>query len=168
MGGLGSGRPRTRWVLENLRQIRPADLLGRSPAIAAGTRRETAIAGYAASLEFERQPFGGARGWFRCACGRRCAVLYLLRNGWCCRQCTGLRYASQRHDVWERMRSRAFALFERLNVDYHVSPRHFGPKPRWMRWATYSRIAVKARSLDEAALVGSYCASRLCDSRIRR
>lgn len=102
------------------------------------------------------QPFGGIRVQFRCPCGRQCTLLYDAPvRGWCCRACTGLRYMSQRMSVCLRVRHKAFALYDRINVDYHQHPRVRGPKPRRMRWREYWSTYWLAQELDTLALLAS-------------
>lgn len=53
--------------------------------------------------------YGGTRAWFGCpGCGRRVAVLYLRRNGFACRHCQRIAYASQSDDeigcAWRKQR----------------------------------------------------------------
>lgn len=106
------------------------------------------------------QPFGGVRMWYRCPCGRRCGVLYLDGEAWRCRLCVARPYASQRATVEDRLRRKAFKLYDRINVNYRTAPRTRGPKPKWMRWGTYWRLYGEAQSLDTRALLLSLGASR--------
>lgn len=64
--------------------------------------------------------FGGARVWFGCACGRRSARLYLGGDGFRCRTCAGLSYASQRDSM--NMRAlRRIGFFPKVQA----------PQPTW-------------------------------------
>src|SRR5437867_2914094 len=65
--------------------------------------------------------FGGERPWFLCPgavrgryCGRRVAVLYAAGSYFCCRQCCGLAYESQRKNRLSRLVSKAQKLRLRL------------------------------------------------------
>ena len=106
-------------------------------------------------VELEAAPcrFGGARWWWVCpAPGRRAAKLYLPTGGsrFLSRQAYGLAYASQREDEVARAHRRAARLHQCLG-----SPRRsaFGgtpPKPKWMRWPTYERLAAELQEIDAA------------------
>jgi hypothetical protein len=93
------------------------------------------------------------RWWWVCpATGRRVAKLYLPVGGarFLSRQAYGLVYASQGEDEVARAHRRAARLHALLG-----SPRRsaFGatpPKPKWMRWPTYERLAAELGEIDAA------------------
>lgn len=88
-----------------------------------------------------RQHFGGYRRWFRCACGRRCATLYLRQRALRCRTCSGLRYRSQSLTPARRYEHMAEKLWAR--VSYEDARGWRMPLPR-VRQATFDRIADRA------------------------
>lgn len=160
------GRHRTRARLEELPQVRPASMFDDRGWIAGPMENDTDLRvqhflyGGWVTLTPAVQPFGGIRMWYRCDCGRRCGVLYLERGEWRCRLCVGHPYASQCSSVPDRLRQRAFKLYDRVNVNYRCAPRARGPKPKWMRWGTYWRLYEEAHSLDTQALLRSVSACR--------
>ena len=93
-------------------------------------------------VEFISTPtmFGGRRRWFKCpSCGRGCRVIYgrwHLR----CRRCMGLRYQSQFEGKRWRWDGQAVKLRRRLGGSPSLSD-PFPAKPKYMRWATYQRLA---------------------------
>jgi hypothetical protein len=87
--------------------------------------------------------FGGRRPWFRCACGRRAAILYDLGGSYECRQCCGLAYASQSRQPWERSLTGAQNIRMRLGGSASVYD-PFPEKPPRMHWRTYDRLRAKA------------------------
>src|SRR5262245_6953842 len=104
-----------------------------------------------ASIVEQPMQLGGLRRWI-CSpgCGRRCRILYgghRLR----CRKCLGLRYQChmlQKHD-------RAYRQAEK--VARRCDPKaqwgqSFPDKPKWMRWATYERLADKNEWQEAIAL----------------
>ena len=105
------------------------------------------------ALEAAPCRFGGVRWWWVCPdTGRRAATLYLPAGGarFLSRQAYGLVYASQREDEITRAHRRAARLHRRLG-----SPRRsaFGgtpAKPKWMRRATYERLATELQEIDAA------------------
>ncbi len=105
------------------------------------------------ALEAAPCRFGRARWWWVCpATGRRAARLYLPVGGarFLSRQAYGLAYASQREDEIARAHRRAARLHGLLG-----SPRRpaFGdtpPRPKWMRRATYERLAAELQGIDAA------------------
>lgn len=78
--------------------------------------------------------YGGDRPWFGCPkCGNRVALLYLrASDGFICRKCARLAYASQREDVTGRTWRKQRRLESLLLPD--------GGKPTAMHWATFERI----------------------------
>jgi hypothetical protein len=113
--------------------------------------------GVSVRIDFQDQPFGGHRAFFRCpGCDRRCKILYAERylgaTGWRCRKCWGLAYPSQRQRGSRRQWSRALRLSEQL-----LDPEN--PKllsrPRGMHGATFSAKVRRIRDLEERALMAS-------------
>lgn len=102
-------------------------------------------------LETTRPQYGGVRYWFRCPrCGRRRRVLYVYpSNGWkrfACRRCHGLRYYSHRESPQDRLARRARKLWRRAGSKDGCEP---WVKPKWMRWATFSRLVLMGRAAQE-------------------
>ena len=69
--------------------------------------------------------------------GDACTALFLVADGFECRRCAGLTFRSQCQSIVQRLYSRAFAIYRRINLDYSQAPRVHGPKPKGMRWKTY-------------------------------
>ena len=108
------------------------------------------------SIDSTPQPFGGVRRWFVCpepGCRRRCAILYLAKEGLACRVCAKLAYRSQRMRPHARMRRRADRIFRKLNVDTSQVPHVCGPIPKGMRWPKYLRLYQLACQLETRALI---------------
>ena len=92
--------------------------------------------------------FGGERPWFVCDvhangvyCGRRVAKLYGGGRLFACRYCYRLGYAIQRGGPMDRAHHNLGRLHRKLRADYDGPDMPPPPKPKWMRWKTYSRIA---------------------------
>ena len=92
--------------------------------------------------------FGGERPWFVCDvrtngvyCGRQVAKLYGGGRLFACRHCYRLGYAVQRGGPMDRAHHNLGRLHRRLRADYDGPDVPLPPKPKWMRWKTYSRIA---------------------------
>jgi hypothetical protein len=92
--------------------------------------------------------FGGERPWFVCDvaangvyCGRRVAKLYGGGRLFACRHCYRLGYAVQRGGPLDRAHHNLARLHRKLRADYDGPNTPPPPKPKWMRWKTYSRIA---------------------------
>jgi hypothetical protein len=107
------------------------------------------------------QPFGGVRWWFECPrTGRRAVKLYLPLGGhqfWS-RHAYGLGYASQREDRMGRAQQQAIKIYRALGGDGHWMD-GAPPKPKWMRWRTYDRLATKLDTynarFDSACVYGA-------------
>jgi hypothetical protein len=91
--------------------------------------------------------FGGERPWFICDvssngvyCGRRVAKLYGGGRLFACRRCYRLGYAVQRGGPMDRAHHRLARPHRKLAADYDGPDRPPPPKPKWMRWKTYSHI----------------------------
>src|ERR1700730_14106323 len=79
------------------------------------------------------------------ACGRRVAILY--GGGiFACRRCYQLAYASSREDAGGRATRRADRLRARLEWEPGILNGE-GCKPKWMRWRTFDRLAMKHDAL---------------------
>jgi hypothetical protein len=110
--------------------------------------------------------FGGERPWFVCVvhangvyCGRRVAKLYVGGRLFACRHCYRLGYAVQRDAPMDRAHSQLARLHRKLAADYDGPDMPPPPKPKWMRWHTYSRIATQIEAgqerLDAVFFVGA-------------
>jgi hypothetical protein len=91
--------------------------------------------------------FGGERPWFLCAvysngmyCGRRVAKLYGAAHLFACRHCYRLGYAVQRGGPMDKAHRNLARLHRKLGADYDSPDMPPPPKPKWMRWRTYSGI----------------------------
>ncbi len=106
-------------------------------------------------VDLEHTPcrYGGTRPWFRCPrCGRRVAKLYGGAS-FLCRQCHGLAYRCQSETFVDRCFRRANKLRARLGGGPGIYSDL--PKPKWMRWSTYDRLAGEISELEHAGLVAS-------------
>jgi hypothetical protein len=93
--------------------------------------------------------FGGVRRWFICPqsqCRRRAGILYIAED-LACRKCLRLVYQSQREDESLRARRRALKARNRLGDCDGPAISVLPPKPPFMRWVTYWRIA-KSTMMD--------------------
>ena len=105
------------------------------------------------ALEAAPCRLGGARGWWVCpATKRRAASLYLPIGGalFLSRQAYGLAYASQREDEITRAHRRAARLHRRLGGPRRSAFGGTPAKPKWMRRATYERLAAELQGIDAA------------------
>ncbi len=109
---------------------------------------------------------GGERPWFVCDvsangiyCGRRVAKLYGAGRLFACRHCYRLGYAVQRGGLMDRAHHRLRRLHRKLGADYDGQDGGPPAKPKWMRWSTYSRLALNIQAgeehLDEVFMVGA-------------
>jgi hypothetical protein len=96
---------------------------------------------------------GGERPWFVCNlsangiyCGRQVTTLYGAGRLFACRRCYRLGYAVQRGGPMDRAHHRLRRLHRKLGADYNGPNGIPPPKPKWMRWRTYSRLALQIRS----------------------
>jgi hypothetical protein len=102
------------------------------------------------------QPFGGVRWWFLCPLtGRRATKLVLPRGGhrFACRRAWSLGYRCQRSGKLDLISQRANKLHRALGGTGWWRD-GIPPKPKWMRWPTYTQ---KARALRD--LVGQFNAT---------
>jgi hypothetical protein len=96
--------------------------------------------------------FGGGRRWLVCPCCQsRRQALYIADTELACRECLGLRYASNH----ENRRQRAFRATDKMRVALGWQPgiiNPIGPKPRGMHWATYERVVGEIKERTDALL----------------
>jgi hypothetical protein len=100
--------------------------------------------------------FGGERPWFVCDvtangvyCGRQVAKLYGAGRLFACRHCYRLGYAVQRGGLMDRTHHRLARLHRKLSANYDGPDRPPPPKPKWVRWRTYSRIVQQIEAGQE-------------------
>lgn len=93
--------------------------------------------------------FGGYRWLARCPrTGRAVAKLYGCSGTFHPRHRLDASYRSQdRVPATEKIRDREVAILRRLEADDSVPG--IPPKPKWMRWPTYSRLALELRAIRE-------------------
>lgn len=108
--------------------------------------------------------FGGVRYWWLCPhCNRRVRILYGI-DRFLCRHCHDLTYiTAQSSDIFNTIDNRLDYLKRKMQGtgDSLKGP---WPKPRWMRWKTYSRLAteyVRLRNAREAVFIAG--AAKTCD-----
>jgi hypothetical protein len=101
-------------------------------------------------IRWTRCRFGGERPWFVCDvltngkyCGREVTKLYGAGRLFACRHCYQLGYAAQRGDAMDQAHHRLALLHRKLGAVYDDPAMPPPPKPKWMRWKTYSRVATK-------------------------
>jgi hypothetical protein len=128
------------------------------------TRRPWPARGAVHSV-FSPTRFGGWRAWFRCpGCFQGCRVLYGV-NSLRCRKCRRLKYQSQYEGPGFRLLGRAYKIRRRLGKS-GASGDPQPPKPRYMRWRTYSGLARLLLRLENAgwavimAHVSAFCGRR--------
>jgi hypothetical protein len=100
--------------------------------------------------------FSGERPWFVCDvsadgayCGRSVAKLYNAGRLFACRHCYRLGYAIQRGGPMDRAHHRLARLHRKLSADYDGPDMPPPPKPKWVRWKTYSRITQRIEAAKE-------------------
>lgn len=98
------------------------------------------------SLAYTATRFGGRRPWFTCPhCMTARRILYRAANGFACRTCLDLRYASEVEDEIERWTRRRRRVRRQLGAEL-CGPTP--PKPKGMRWATYRALEARDRELS--------------------
>src|SRR5215467_3367048 len=101
--------------------------------------------------------FGGRRQWLMCIkCGRGCRKLYCGRH-FRCRQCHGLKYASQSENPNQRAMHRSDRIANRLHDMWKGTTRDdwdFPPKTPRMRWSTYQRLLDQYDELQDRWAIG--------------
>jgi len=94
---------------------------------------------------------GGARPWFVCVCGRRCALLFGTSRLFTCRKCAGLHYETQQENPRLHNLSKAQKIRQHLGgTGNMLEP--FPPKPRHMRWKTYQQLRRRAERAHAVSL----------------
>lgn len=91
---------------------------------------------------------GGQQWYFRCpVISRNCSVVWLPpgANRFCSRQAWGkqVAYSSQFESKFDRAISARQKVKSRLIADLNPREWDLPPKPKWMRWNTYERLAAK-------------------------
>jgi hypothetical protein len=106
--------------------------------------------------------FGGVRWHWICPeTGRNVRYLYLPNGGtrFLSRGAYKLRWASTCATALEKSHMRLARLAAKLGAEYQGFTREPPPKPKWMRWATYDRLAAEweaaAGRHDTAWLAGA-------------
>jgi hypothetical protein len=100
--------------------------------------------------------FGGERPWFVCGvrangvyCGRRVAKLYAGGRLFACRHCYRLGYNVQRIGPMDQAHHHLARLHRKLSADYDGPEGPPAPKPKWMRWKTYSKLVQQIEAGEE-------------------
>lgn len=105
-------------------------------------------------FQFSPCYLGKPRPWFSCPeCGGRVGFLYMHKQRFKCRKCTGLNYRSQGETVEMRMQRNHDKY--RAKLDPQATNWCMGEipdKPKRMRWTTYEKIASKAEAYEQARL----------------
>jgi hypothetical protein len=110
---------------------------------------------------------GGERPWFLCDvhangtyCGRQVAKLYGAGRLFACRHCYRLGYRVQRGDPMDRAHQHLGRLHRKLGADFDGPDLPPPPKPKWMRWETYSRLSQQIEAgqerLDVVFIAGAH------------
>jgi hypothetical protein len=93
-------------------------------------------------------------------CGRKVVKLYGGGRLFACRHCYRLGYAVQRIGPLNQAHHNLARLHGKLGAHYERPDLPAPPKPKWMRWKTYSRIAQRIEEgqerLDEAFIAGAW------------
>ena len=116
-------------------------------------------------LVAENRHFGGQQWYFKCpVTGRKCSVVWLPPGAsrFCSRQAWGTQvaYSTQFETPFARAISARKKVKSRLIGNLDPREWELPPKPKWMRWTTYERLAenylFNQRVIDRcmAALVG--------------
>ena len=96
--------------------------------------------------------FGGRRQWFACPhCARRVAVLYLRTDGFLCRHCNRIVYASQSDGALGRVWRKQAKIERQLGEHWR--------RPKGMHQTTYAKLMATIIDCEErraAALVLAY------------
>lgn len=109
---------------------------------------------YTVHIEWLPCHLGGERAMFLCpVCNKRCAKL-LASSVFACRACVGVNYASQQRAKRDAASDQSWKLRRKLGCDFGILDSHacLIPKPKWMRWHTYSRIVRRIEHYDQQAL----------------
>ena len=93
--------------------------------------------------------FGGRRWWLICPkCHRRCTVLY----GPSCRLCCGAVHETTILSPEDRLREKALKIRRRLGQREGGLLAPFPPRPKHMQWATYMRLRLECRQVEQAVI----------------
>jgi hypothetical protein len=110
-------------------------------------------------LELVAQPrhFGGQQWYFKCpVTGRKCSVVWLPPGAdrFCSRQAWGkqVAYSTQFESPFDRALTAREKVKSRLIGDLDPREWDLPPKPKWMRWRTYRRLAENYRLKENEAL----------------
>ena len=103
-------------------------------------------------LTWSAMRLGGSRPWWRCACGRRRAVLFSAGRGWGCRTCLNLAYPSQSERADYRAWRRRDKIRARLGAEPGCDTIWPWQKPKGMHWRTFERLVAEAERADYQAL----------------
>jgi len=96
---------------------------------------------------YSRQRREGAYPWIHCAkCSRRCARLYCVYGRFMCRQCGGLRYASDCLSNEKRRVKRIEQIYQQRLGYKHAPTDYVRRKPR-MRWWTFNALHTYTQKL---------------------
>ena len=98
--------------------------------------------------------FGGMQWYFVCpVIKRRASVLWMPHGAkeFCSRQAWGRKvaYRSQFQSVYDRGHAGKAKIKERLIADLDPEEWELPPKPKWMRWRTYNRLADWFEAYDD-------------------
>ena len=113
------------------------------------------LAGLFVAYTYTPTMFGGYRKWFACpGCRRPARILYGV-NSLRCRQCRGLKYASQSEPSHWRAQRKALSIRRRVGASGDALDGPFPPKPPEMRWAIYERLRAVDAALQEQWVLGA-------------
>jgi len=127
-----------------------------------------ALAGLFVAYTYTTTMFGGFRKWFACpGCRRPARILYGV-NSLRCRQCRGLKYASQSESSHWRAQRKALSIRRRVGASGDTLDGPFPPKPPKMRWTTYKRLRAVDARLHEQWLLGAAGDLGRLHSRVKR
>jgi hypothetical protein len=106
--------------------------------------------------------FGGRQWYFVCPATNHLASVLWRPNGatrFCSRQAWGrqVAYQSQFNDATNRAHGGIARIKSRLIADLDPDEWNFPPKPKWMRWATYSRYQRQFERCED--ILDSGCAA---------
>ena len=103
-------------------------------------------------LDYTACNLGGQRVWWRCpCCGRRAAIIYVVRSKTACRCCWRLRYKVEALNDGDKAFRRADKLRARLGWVPGVAFGE-GHRPKGMHRATYDKLLNRYRAAELQAL----------------
>ena len=140
----------TQWT-SNRRGVRASALITiQREGEGQGHLRIVLIGRFEQRLELIAQPrhFGGQQWYFMCPItNRRCSVVWLPPGAsrFCSRQAWGkqVAYSTQFEPPFDRAISAREKVKSRLIGDLNPREWELPPKPKWMRWHTYERLAAQ-------------------------